>query len=695
MLTKLEASAKLYLLVFVMFLFAILLGFYGLSGMRTMNQNTRTLYEDRVVPLQQLTTIRYSYLNGIISSAEHAHAANITFSDAGKQVQETEKIISDNWKAYLLTYLTPEEDKLAKQVSVLMNQSVKTVEELKYVLKKEDPSPLDNLIKKELYPAVDPIILKLNELIELQIKIGGSLYRNSSEVYKWSLNKLLLLIILSLLFAVPFSYYLVRSIKRLIEDLKTSNDKIAQSEKKYRNIFENVQDVFYQTTLAGNILDVSPSCQALTGWSREELIGRSAASLYYFPEDRESGIAILKETGEVKEQEHFFKTKTGEQVNVSMNAHLISNADGSPSHIDGTLRNISKRKKAEEKLIQSEARLKEAQALAHIGNWEIDMVNNIHTWSDEIYNIYGVSKEEVQPSVEAMLSFMHPDDVKEAETGINMALATLTSATSNFRFIRKGGADRFAHIEWRFEFDKNKNPVRLYGILQDITERKRAQESIKQYEQKLTKAAIKAQEDERYEIGGELHDNVCQILAGSLIYLGMLKEPLPPGSREYFDKTHDFITLATNEIRNLSHRLAPALFDDATLEYAFDNLLTDFNIEKKYAISLHFDNLSKTYPLSRDLQLSLYRILQEQVRNILKHAKATRIEVELAIINNVLQMRIKDNGIGFDAAANSGGIGLANMNRRVQLFSGTLTIHSTIGNGCEVLVKIPLATDGQ
>ena len=92
------------------------------------------------------------------------------------------------------------------------------------------------------------------------------------------------------------------------------------------------------------------------------------------------------------------------------------------------------------------------------------------------------------------------------------------------------------------------------------------------------------------------------------------------------------------------------------------------------------------------MQLNLYRILQEQLRNIMKHAKATQIEVNIIMKNFAfLQMRIIDDGIGFDASAAKGGIGLANMNRRAQLFSGTFIINSAVGKGCEVLVEIPLA----
>jgi PAS domain S-box-containing protein len=439
-------------------------------------------------------------------------------------------------------------------------------------------------------------------------------------------------------------------------------------------------------------------------------------------------------------------------------------------------------------------------------------LNDLHIWSDEFYKIFGTNKDETQPSTEALFSFMHPDDAGKAQVEIGEAFVTLRNSTADFRFIHKDGMLRYAHIEWRFEFDENKQPLRLNGILQDITERTKAEESIKQseanyrqlfelspapmwvfdeqtyrfmqvnqasvkhygysyeefaamsinnissqryqtaikntgkgknqvsalfldghrhikksgeiidvetssipvvlngknqilviaidvternrYEQKLTRAAIKAQEDERYEIGGELHDNVCQILATSLLFLAMMEKTLPAASRETFDLTHQYITLASDEIRNLSHRLAPAFFDDATLEDAFNNLLANFNIEKKYDITMAFDESSRSYPLSRDLQLNLYRILQEQLRNILKHANATSIEVAVTINNNMLQMRITDNGVGFDVENNKAGIGLANMSRRAQLFSGNFTVDSVFGNGCDALVEIPLSITG-
>jgi len=210
------------------------------------------------------------------------------------------------------------------------------------------------------------------------------------------------------------------------------------------------------------------------------------------------------------------------------------------------------------------------------------------------------------------------------------------------------------------------------------------------FEQKLTMAIIKTQEDERYEIGGELHDNVCQILAASQLSLGLLQSLLPESAFDHYERVSAYIKMASLEIRNLSHRLAPAFFDDSTLYESFELLLKNVNIENKYTISLHFDDAVKEFPIARDLQLNLYRILQEQLRNIFKYAAATTIDVDLIMHKNHLKMRIADDGIGFNMRLVKEGIGLANMKRRTELFSGKFDIASSPGEGCEIIVDIPI-----
>jgi signal transduction histidine kinase len=221
-------------------------------------------------------------------------------------------------------------------------------------------------------------------------------------------------------------------------------------------------------------------------------------------------------------------------------------------------------------------------------------------------------------------------------------------------------------------------------------ERKKTRSSLEAFEHTLIRAIIKTQEDERYEIGTELHDNVGQILATSLLMLGMMEESVAGPEQQWFDKCKENLLLASVEVRNLSHKLAPAFFENMTLKDTFKGLLGDFNMDNKYIISLHFDTKARKYLLNRDMQLNFYRILQEQLSNIRKYAGATRVGVDLFIHDQNLKMKISDNGVGFDVGAVKGGIGLANIRRRAELFFGRLDIDSGLGDGCELTVEIPL-----
>lgn len=217
----------------------------------------------------------------------------------------------------------------------------------------------------------------------------------------------------------------------------------------------------------------------------------------------------------------------------------------------------------------------------------------------------------------------------------------------------------------------------------DVTERN-------EYEHKITKAIIKTQEEERYEIGGELHDNVCQILATSMISLGMIKKYIEPTAEQWYNNTKQYINMASDEIRNLSHRLAPAFFDDSNFEVAIEILLNTFNVADQYELEILFDDSIEQETLSLDLQLNLYRIVQEQLRNIMKYAKATKISLEFFAENDMLVLKLTDNGLGFMVHKTKSGIGLANMKRRAELFSGNFLIESSPGNGCKMTVRIPV-----
>lgn len=343
-------------------------------------------------------------------------------------------------------------------------------------------------------------------------------------------------------------------------------------------------------------------------------------------------------------------------------------------------KDITERKLSQIHLKESEKRYSELFRLNPQPIWmfELDTFKFVQV-NQAAIDLYGYSEEEFLNL--SIFDIRPPEDIPLVKKSIMEQNKTEGGFRGKFRHYTK--AKKLLDVEIQSNFIVfNERKFRLV-IITDVTEKNRM-------EQEITRAIIKTQENERYEIGAELHDNICQILASTHISLGVLAKSVNPCGMELFQQCKDYINLATQEIRNLSHRLAPAFFNDSTLEEAFGILLNNANIEKKYNVTLYFDEAINQLNINRDLQLNLYRILQEQLRNILKYAQCKNIEVDLLISNNKIKMRIADDGVGFDINAGKGGIGLSNMKRRVELFDGRFGVYSSPGNGCELVIDIPL-----
>ncbi len=154
----------------------------------------------------------------------------------------------------------------------------------------------------------------------------------------------------------------IRSTIQDISDIKRAEDALIKSETKYRNIFENVQDVFYRTDVDGIITEISPSIKRYTGFGVDYLLGRPASDLYLTPDDRYNLLETIKEKGEVNDYELFLKDKDGKSLVVSVNAHILLDDDGSISGIEGSLRDITDRKKSEMEIAKYTEELKNLNA---------------------------------------------------------------------------------------------------------------------------------------------------------------------------------------------------------------------------------------------------------------------------------------------------------------------------------------------
>jgi len=275
--------------------------------------------------------------------------------------------------------------------------------------------------------------------------------------------------------------------KKVENELKLFTKKLEQQLKEtadYKYALD-ASSIVAITDQKGVITYVNDNFCKISKYAAEELIGMDHRMLNsgYHSKEFIKDLWLTIANGLVWRGEFKNKAKDGSFYWVDSTIVPFLNKKGKPYQYLSIRVNITKKKLAEEALKNAkddlelkERRLKESQAITHLGSWEMDLENSTQIWSDELFNIFGIRRGDVLPSKELFLSFIHPEDFDFACKNVEMAFATLKDSSFNYRFIRQDGVVRHGHSEWRFEFDKKKIPRRLYGIVHDITEKKDAEE---------------------------------------------------------------------------------------------------------------------------------------------------------------------------------------------------------------------------
>ena len=375
---------------------------------------------------------------------------------------------------------------------------------------------------------------------------------------------------------------------------------------------------------------------------------------------------------------------------VAARGQFYYSADGEPERMLGIAVDITDRKDAEEALRRKEAELTDAQRLAGVGSWEWDPNTDTVMWSKELYRIAGRD-----PSLPAV-SYKEHSQLYTRETWDRLQGAVETAFRTGapyelvLEMVRADGTHRWVSARGEAQRDSTGHIARLRGTVQDITERKRAEEALSSVNGRL----IEAQESERARIARDLHDDIGQRLALLGVVLADLKGLLPDSSDGEVARSLDALQKQTAEIvtdvQALSHELHPPRLLYLGVVAAMRGFCGELSGQKGLEIDFRSENVPSGVP--PDVSLCLFRVLQEALQNAVRHSEVRHFDVHLRGTGNTVDLTIRDEGIGFDVdAANRGrGLGLTSMRERLKLVGGELFIESHLTRGTTVVARTPV-----
>jgi PAS domain S-box-containing protein len=309
------------------------------------------------------------------------------------------------------------------------------------------------------------------------------------------------------------------------------------------------------------------------------------------------------------------------------------------------------------------------------------------TWINQAFtHLSGYSEAEALHQPFFDLLQCRPSDAAQAISLTNLFDAA--SVEKEMDCINKDGEQRWLQSSIHLMPEKKNSPQRFFIISTDITERKKLEAELLQQQKKTTAAILAVQEKERAIIGQELHDNVNQVLTTIKLYNEICLDDVAK-NQALLQKSVQLLQTTINEIRSLSKRLSAPSLGKMKLSESVKELMESLAATGRMAISLDLSGIEEL-DVNHELHITIYRIIQEQLTNIIKHAEASDVKVVIDFMDHHLYLSVVDNGKGFSLYEQKGGMGITNMITRAESLHGTICIDTAPGKGCTLEVRLPL-----
>jgi PAS domain S-box-containing protein len=412
--------------------------------------------------------------------------------------------------------------------------------------------------------------------------------------------------------------------------------------------------------------------------------------------------------GEPSEDEMRLRRADGEYRWFLVRTAPLRDKQGNIVEWYGVSIDIEDRKRAEEALRSTEreqrriaaqlererARLLEAQEVAKLGSWEAELQSLNVIWSEQTHRIFETDPARFHPTRPTFREFIHPEDRAKVDAAFVESLDKRSPSTVEYRIVTPDGRVKILEERWQAFHDEEGKPIRVAGTCRDITERVLVEEELR----RLSGQLLRLQDEERRRIARGLHDSTGQNLVALATILSELHGSIPSSARTLRMLASQSQALAdqcVREVRTLSYLLHPPMLDEAGLEDAVRHYAAGFaertGIEVELEISSGFGRLKP------DIEMALFRVVQESLTNIQRHSGSLRAKIRMDHHQDELTLEVSDCGSG-----NSGdrrgqdvqppfrpGVGIASMYERVKLIGGRLTIESG-SSGTTVRVTIPV-----
>lgn len=483
-----------------------------------------------------------------------------------------------------------------------------------------------------------------------------------------------------------------------VTEVHLAQQRCAESEMQLRAILDSMASFVALLDLDGRVLQLNRAPLAAAGLRADEVIGQHAAHTFF----TSHSLAVQAQIGEA-----IRRAAAGETVHETFTARVAEGAvtlagsfvplrdpSGEVMLIVASAVDVSEQRLAEESLRDAAERLQWVIEGTETGLWEWDIRTDHVRYSREWKRQLGLAEDEVRDDFGEWLRLAHPDDVEPVLRAVQSFLAAPHGVLEcEFRLRHADGGYRWILSRSALRAGPDGEPATLLGMHLDISERKHVEAALRESGERLqtlSRRLLATQEEERRRLARELHDGLGQSLTAARLHLLALDGRAGTARRDALAA----VERSLEEVRRIALDLRPAVLDDVGLAAAVRWLADRQARAGGLAVEVRVDD--GLADLAPDVETACFRIAQEATNNVVRHARARTLRVELRQAAAGLELAVSDDGVGFDPAVTrrramaASSLGLLGMEERAALLGGSLEVGSRPGAGTCVRARLPL-----